>query len=514
MSGTPRDGLTKNGVVSALRRKRAVLPLEKWSQWTQRDYRTLASILRDLNKSGIISSDVETPTESLPRLNASLAAFHTLSEAARKATASRCLSSLQRDAIENPLDARTLYALAGRIKRWSDRYRRFETGAVLGQGTYAKASIVRTPAGIGAPAARGRGRGAAAAAAAAAEEACPLEDTDPNSPSAFRLVIKTNLDTDAIEDQIHQALIMLDVTNPVRAQIPNFSFLYHVNDCLPRGVRDDLFTCPDKFGTNVEERVNLFSEFTSPGVRAAPGKALPLSRMIRLGLLDFDLMLSMMLQAVCACSHLASLSGRPGRRINFSHNDLHAGNVLLHTTGKDRRVTMRYKLDTGLGVEIQTDSIAMIIDTGASYAEYTFDGRPMDTPGLPFLPIIGSTPWRSNAGFDAVRLFIDVLRLSLTQGTAFTRHALAYLLSAVFPWLLASSSRRPFSSPLTRRIDASKAADRDFLTREVRLAASFDDLVMEIADAYAAIPPAFDFRVGEFVALVLDTFNIEGVRRR
>lgn len=496
---TPGDALTAEDAARSLRHPRTIIPLADWGHWTREHFEHLTKILAYLNKNGqaVGFRDVDMTA----RLRKSVDNFRAICENERRRSAQTCLATLQRAAVEKPMDVGALYSLAGRIQRWADRTRRFDSSAPIGKGGYASASFAREPGtAFVPPTPLGETRD---------DDVCPLEDRDPHSRNAFRLVIKTNK-PGYVQDQIHQALIMLDLTNPVRQFIPNFNFLYHVNDCLPRGSNVDKFFCPERFGENAGKRVNLISEFTNAGLYAPPGKGLSLYDVARNSPADFSRVAQLMLQALCACSHLSSLVTAAGKRVEFSHNDLHTGNVLVHSPSPDWRACLTYRLDTGRTVRIDATSVAMMIDFGMSFARYRFNGQLMDTPGAPRMYLVGVSPARANPGFDVARLIISILESTPTSAT-FNRIAFAYLAAAVYPWLLAPDSRRPFHDPVSRRIDPAREDDRRLFSSEVRLSQTFERDLRAIAKSFSATPPGLDFLVGEFVELVLRTFAIDTV---
>jgi len=497
------DGLTAEKALAAVQKPRLTIPLAQWSRWSRVDFLNLEEAMNRMHRLYDARFSIgreENREMAIVRLRASLLAFHKACTSANRASSRKCTAELQRAVVKYPLDYDSLMAISGRIQMWSEKRREFESGEIIGKGAYAKASFLKRPSST----TRGKKIGntslqALPSRAREEESACPFQN--PKDPGSFHVVVKTNLKKAGIDDQIHQALLMLEVTNPTRMHIPNFNFIYNVNDCAPTGTSNDLFLCSDEFGKNASKNVNIFSEFANHG-NAYDGKMKSLNDMIVNG--SFENFMCGMMQALCACSHLSQMNSRGKNKVLFSHNDLHLNNILMHVA--DMRA--EYSLDDGSRIRITAPFVAMIIDFGMSYAANALDGRASDNALLGEIPYLGVTRFRKNSAYDIVRVLISALGAVKTGDKIFERHALAYLSAVFFPWLLASKSRHPIHNPLPRRVRLDRMDHQKQVIREVILAEDFLIYCNELAKKFSVLPPGHDARVGEFISLVMRTFEL------
>lgn len=169
---------------------------------------------------------------------------------------------------------------------------------------------------------------------------------------------------------IHEIFIGLFGTNFLRAQVPNFSFVYGGFACSPPFISEKnvLSWCsnnctPDQIrqGTCSEVSYALYENVTP---------AIDLRK--RIENCTGEQYLNWFLQVTLAL-YTAS------KEINFTHFDLHNENVLIRQLG--RRVNVPYQFQ-GRTIFVETDTIPMLIDYGFSFCTYRGRDHPAKFGGL------------------------------------------------------------------------------------------------------------------------------------
>ena len=218
------------------------------------------------------------------------------------------------------------------------------------------------------------------------------------------------------DELIHECMVGFYGTNPLRRQIPNFSYIYGMFRCSPpfidtseEGKKEVVAWCNSQTQGQVSyviyENIANATSFTSMSETASPEK-----------------FMKSYLQTMLALRHGFNTVG-------FTHYDLHGDNVL------DRKVseeTFDLPYPTEGGVEyIESDgTIATIIDYGMSHIQL----QPANSPGrvLHFGHVSSSGPLtafgiyrdRPNVIHDAYKLFCMCLYTMLSPSRTATRQQL------------------------------------------------------------------------------------------
>lgn len=313
-----------------------------------------------------------------------------------------------------------------------------------------------------------------------------------DAESDFQLVIKTNIgDDEEIREQVQDARIALAALNYLRAEIPNFGFLYTAADRKrERGGEKERVACARP--RNGERSLSLFleyvppAEFTSLRAQAIDG--------------EFGVTMDLIVQVLLAVAHAHERPALDGSgTLRFSHNDLHLNNVLVTPWDGD---AITYRIGTRR-YEATPERVARLIDFGRSYLARDIRGRPFESRTMPDMTPFGITRFRSNLCYDYARFLVPALRYFRREERETEHLVLLYLLSALYPWLLdRGSPARPITRPLSRAIDPHRL-DRDFI--RANIVPADPDTLRQVERATAFVPPDVDVDAGELMDFVLDS---------
>lgn len=176
-----------------------------------------------------------------------------------------------------------------------------------------------------------------------------------------------------------------------------------------------------------------------------------------------------------------------GEQCDFSHNDLHVGNLLFKELGEEdadpacsacpetgsrpRLQTIQYAFKDGTKFSVVTNKVAVLIDLGMATAEVEVPERGkfrLCSENVPWHH--GISPFRSNRGYDVYRLIMNTMHTLKLRGE---RELIKALMPVVTAFTRGDSHRaRQLFSDEAAEVDWVVPAELDFDPRElVRLIA-------------------------------------------
>lgn len=178
------------------------------------------------------------------------------------------------------------------------------------------------------------------------------------SQTSFVIKAMRRFDDKSLTDQMNEYNIGTYAINKLRSEIPNFAFMFGAFTCSgPRysdsGQKLDILTIcensDDPVLYTIQERVVNSIPLSTFFDRCTRSDALNV------------------LVQIFAALYMAE------NRYNFTHNDLHTGNILISSLQEP--IVIRYDLGGDEPFIIKTQYVAVIIDLGMSYAEVVIDGE-------------------------------------------------------------------------------------------------------------------------------------------
>jgi hypothetical protein len=196
-------------------------------------------------------------------------------------------------------------------------------------------------------------------------------------------------------DLLHEYFVGAYGTNKLRAQIPNFSYLFGIFSCSPPFIDNVSQFSSDRIALTYCQNdldVNQVNYILYENIKN--------SRSLKDFIVNgctFEQYLNVLIQIVFAIDLAA-------RECGFNHNDLHDENVLI--VQLNHEITIRLQMPDGTFKYLRTSIVAMIIDYGRSHI--TYNGEHFGYSAVAF----GVYPDRSYPLADIFKLFLFTLEAS------------------------------------------------------------------------------------------------------
>jgi len=458
-TGELGEGDSESEMADHLRTAREVLPMRAWQSATLDGWKRLKRHCERL-QDRIISRNLTKGEKSLAPVRASVVderalwkAYREFEEQCARARESREIDSHEayQESMSNPIADQAAMVLSLDVQTWAAQVCEIYTEKIIGCGTYAQASLL--------------------------------------GDDSFTMIAKTNLTSSSVVEQVHEARISLSALNALRAEIPNFGYLYAALDAYREQGEVKTFLANEAPGRR-ERSLTLFIEYArGEKMRDYVGDRL------------FARSFPVILQTVLACAHANA-------RFDFSHNDLHMRNVIVieNPTPKKKFVYKVGKRE----YRVRCAKVARIIDFGMSFIARDARGLAFSSRTSPNIALLGCTHHRSNLVYDFAYIFVSCIRRIREDPASFL--CVLYVLATFYPWLLDAQSARPVTNPLPRAIDLS-AIDMRYLGAYIVPAKDVDEKIDEIVSAAAFVHPRADIDPVEFIDFLLDTFACASVER-
>lgn len=210
----------------------------------------------------------------------------------------------------------------------------------------------------------------------------------------FTVIVKTSLNPQD-DDLMHEVFVGLAGTNKLRKQIPNFSFVYGGFQCGPLGPADKTKQIKT-FCEASESQVVTYALYENI-------KGESLEKSIINGI-SGDSFMSVLMQVLLAINY-------SNITIDFTHYDLHPGNIICRQPYGDEIFGMEYYLQDGSPRYVYSSAIATFIDYGQSHIKYKGQDY-----GIDLHPFDGQNGFKSYPLFDAFKIIAFCTYYGLTTG--------------------------------------------------------------------------------------------------